>query len=1293
MINWGPYLESVCQKYGRWWEVYTLTDVAGKRPHEQRQNIFPFLDLGLMVQGVKSEEKQGKDPEEKIERLTVLEGLRKYAANHVLLVGRPGSGKSTALARLLLEEAHKVWSGANGQIPILIELRYSKSSVLSRIQAFIYKHNHNTYIDEEILKGLLVQGKFLLLFDGFNEMASEEARQQVRMFRQDYPQTAMVFATRDLSLGGDLRIEKKLEMQPLTESQMRDFVCAYLPEQGENLWGQLQGRLRELGETPMFLWMLCSVFYDNNVIPAHLGLVFRGFTQTYRGGIKQDVPVDESSRRWWDRLLQELAWVMTNGGSKTEIMVAIPRKKAEDVLADFLRGQVVAPTDCAMGWLEDLLEHHLLQVGDDGQISFRHQLLQEYYAAERLLLQLSGLSDYELQWDYLNYLKWTEVVALMLGLVEDEVLAVRVVRLALKVDWFLGARLVGEVKEMFQEAAFAEVDGLELPGLVKIYLAGLTKLDVAISRLVEFLLVKYRDVDRGLAANALGQVGSEKAIKKLIPLLQDSDWRVRESAVDALGKIGSKTAIEKLIPLLKTSYSDVGGRAAEVLGQIGAEIGSETTIKKLILLLKESYFSSFSVNVSKRAAEVLGKIGSETVIEQLIPLLKDSYSDVRGRAAEVLGQIGSETAIEELILLLQDSNSYVRGRAAEALGKIGSETVIEQLIPLLKDSYSDVRGRAAEALGKIGSEKVIEQLIPLLKDSYSDVRGRAAEALGQIVSETVIERLIPLLQDSDSSVRMSAAEALGQIGSETGIEGLIPLLQDSDSSVRMSATEALGQIGSETVVEQLIPLLQDSDFNVRRSAAYALGRIASETAIEGLIPLLQDSNSYMRIGVASALGQIGSETVIEQLIPLLQDSDSGVRWSIAEALGQIGSETGIEGLIPLLQDSDSSVGRSAAKVLCKIGSENTIIELTKKLQNDSFVKQDLSQIIKIIQTIQQRLQYYKPTPKIPMSKPLSHNYALLIGVGDYEYTKWSLPVTVKDVQAIKSFLTNPDLCSYIDDENHLRLLCNEQATKQNILNNINWLQEQAKNDLEATILVYYSGHGWLDKSTQNYYLIPHDTSPIKLQKTALPATEFNNALQEISAQKLLVIIDSCHAQGMATAKETDQLDLPENFSQTALPKNLIEDLKKGTGRAVFTSSTGYQLSWIRSDQTMSIYTYHLLEALQGGDNKPGDKYVTLSNLMHHVGKTVPQSAQQQGVEQTPIFDLSQTEDFPVALLRGGKGLPEGGWEKTQPEAQENIRNAITVQQGNAAGRDIRNIDFSGNTGKITVTGDIGSKQN
>ncbi|MDY7005756.1 MAG: HEAT repeat domain-containing protein [Cyanobacteriota bacterium] len=1038
---WIPYLESVCRDYAKWWEVYTLTDVRGKKSLQQQQHISPLLDLGLMVQTVESEEKQRERQEEKIERLTVLEGLRKYAPNHVLLVGRPGSGKSTALARLLLEEAEKLRSsiglplgsreiretllleeveklrsplspplgrgetgetpafqskaegqiretplgigetretpplvteetrktpplrrgvGGDRKIPILIELRYSQSSILSRIQAFIHKHHPTLNIDTATLETLLRQGEFLLLFDGFNEMASEAARQQVRMFRQDYPKTAMVFTTRDLSLGGDLGIEKRLEMQPLTESQMQEFVCAYLPEHGEKLWQQLQGRLRELGETPMFLWMLCSVFGYNKVIPANLGLVFRSFTQTYSSRLKQDVPVDESSRRWWDRLLQELAWVMTNGESQTEIMVAISRQKAESVLTEFLRGEVVAPTDCAMRWLEDLLEHHLIQVGDDGQISFRHQLLQEYYAAERLLWQLSGLSDYELQWEYLNYLKWTEVVALMLGLVEDEVLAVRVVRLALEVDWFLGATLVGEVQRRFQEQAFGEVEQLELPVLVKVRLAGLTKSDAAVPGLVKLLEDSDSDV-RESAADALGKICSETVIPKLLPLLNDLDSDIAWSAVYALGKIIWETAIEALIELLKHSDSEVRSNAAEVLGKIASEtavpaliqllehsdsdnvpicaaealgkIGSETAIPALIQVLK--YSDSNNDNVRISAAEALGKIGSETAIPALIQVLKYSDYAVGMTVAEALGEIGSETAIPALIQILKYSDYAVGMNAAEALGKIGSETVIMELIHLLEDSNSNVRKSAAEVLGQIGSETAIPKLIHLLEDSNSSVRLDAAFSLSQISWETAISGLIKLLEDSERYVRWRAAEALGEIGSETAIPELIKLLEDSEEYVRTCAAWALVRIGSENAVEGLIPFLEHSDRYVRNHAAFTMGKIGSEKAIEGLIPLLEHSNKYVRRNTADVMGQIGSETAIPGLIKLLEDSDYGIRWKAAEALGKIGSETAIPELILLLEDSDSVVRSRAAEALGKIGSETAIPGLIKLLEDSN----------------------------------------------------------------------------------------------------------------------------------------------------------------------------------------------------------------------------------------------------------------------------------------------------------------------------------------------------------------------
>ncbi|MEI2580441.1 FtsK/SpoIIIE domain-containing protein [Scytonema sp. PRP1] len=104
------YLQSVCDTYQHWWRLYTITDVEGSKTAQRQEKPLPF-DFGLMVQTVEAKQQErGETPEkteQKTERLPVQEGIRKYADNHVLLVGRPGSGKSTALARLLLEEAQE----------------------------------------------------------------------------------------------------------------------------------------------------------------------------------------------------------------------------------------------------------------------------------------------------------------------------------------------------------------------------------------------------------------------------------------------------------------------------------------------------------------------------------------------------------------------------------------------------------------------------------------------------------------------------------------------------------------------------------------------------------------------------------------------------------------------------------------------------------------------------------------------------------------------------------------------------------------------------------------------------------------------------------------------------------------------------------------------------------------------------------------------------------------------------------------------------------------------------------
>ncbi|WP_375329448.1 HEAT repeat domain-containing protein [Microcystis sp. BLCC-F210] len=976
MIDWTPYLKSISEKYAQWETFYTLTDVEGKtRPSKTA----PLLK-DLWVQTI---EKEPENPQERPERpekteiFTVLDGLRKYAANHVhvLLKGRPGSGKSTALARLLLEEsvgAQSLHPNQQNQakiiqIPILIELRLYETSILDLILQFLKRHK--LIIDSNTLESWLLENQNfrpLLLFDGINELPSDTARQNLKNFRQQYAEIPMIFTTRDLGID-DLNIEKKLEMLPLTEPQMRDFVNAYLPEKGEEMLKQLGNRLKELGETPLLLWMLCSVFDDNqNKIPANLGLVFQIFTGIYDKKLKADVSTYQESRDWWRELLQVLAWKMTQGESKTEIQVAISRTEAEEELSKFIKNKGF-PEYYSKQWLKDLLKYHLIHLEGNDKIAFRHQLIQEYYTAEELKKKLPHLRDEQLQWDYLNYLKWTEPMALLLGLLDNETQAKRVVKLGLEIDLKLGARLAGEVNFKFQKQTVGLVLGLDVPKRFKVELLGLTKSNQVVNELLKALKDSDEDV-RGNAVEALAEIGTETAIAGLLKALKDSYFSVRWKAAEALGKIGSETVIPGLLKALEHSDEDVRRKAAEALGKIG----SETVIPGLLKALKDS-----DKYVRGNAAEALGKIGSETAIAGLLKALKDSDKYVRGNAAEALGKIGSETAIAGLLKALKDSDKYVRGNAAEALGKIGSETAIAGLLKALEDSDEYVRRNVVKALVEIDSASTIDALIEALEDPDDDVRWNAAEALGNIGSEAAIDGLIKVLEDPNGDVRWNAAEALGNIGSEAAIDGLIKALEDPDDNVRWRAAEALGKIGSEAAIDGLIKALEDSDYDVRGNAAEALGKIGSEAAIDGLIKALKDPGDDASRNAAEALGKIGSEKAIPGLLKALEDSDWFVRRNAAFALGNIGSETAIPGFLKDLEHSDEYVRRKAVEALAKIGSETAMTELIKCLKNPDFVTLNngdtLFQARKALDTIQNKLKYYHPLSQ-PMNQQVYISY-------------------------------------------------------------------------------------------------------------------------------------------------------------------------------------------------------------------------------------------------------------------------------------------------------------------------------
>ena len=721
-----------------------LKFVLGDPRYRDVRVLYTGTDAVLTLEA-ETVEAQNKKPErrgpetlsKKIESFPLLEGLCKYALGeqreHVLLAGRPGLGKSTTLKRLLLRLAKAALEDETQPIPVLVQLK-GDHSIFDLISAGFWRAR--VRVTSEQVEDWLFENRLVLLLDGVNEISSETRRQELQVFRDDNLSTAMVFTTRDLAVGGDLGIEKKLTMRPLSTRQMEAFVDKHVPEHSEILLAQLKNRLQEIAETPLMLKMLCDVFDpETQEIPQNKGELFRLFDAKY-DRLKGIIPVSEDFRRFKSEILRHLAFCMIQGdlAKPTEAWWTLERSRAEKILETLLTGRIDAPGQRAKEWLEDLLEHHLLQVAaDPREIEFHHQLFQEYYAAEELLARLQSkhpncANTQRFQYFHLNYLKWTESLSLMAGLLTEENQAVLLVQLASEVDWMLGSQLAGKVKQDFQKESVATVSQLiekeKLPEWLKVQLLDLTQSTAAIPGLNQAIKSEGYDIRLSVAL-ALEKIASEDTIPVLQDLLKDDEAQVRQASVKAIGKIESRAVKLEILKTLKDSDYLISLSVIHGLTDLKSEFS--------VSILQEA-FKDRNPHIRRAVARALGSLNLESAIPILMTVLeKDENPDVRASSARALGEFGSNVTVHALKLASEDQDSYVRKTVKEALKKqtlVGEENLKEpdQIGELLFNAFNDKGFAAYESwAGKI--EGGIPAMIEFLKDKDFVRRERAVEAL------------------------------------------------------------------------------------------------------------------------------------------------------------------------------------------------------------------------------------------------------------------------------------------------------------------------------------------------------------------------------------------------------------------------------------------------------------------------------------------------------------------------------------------------------------------------------------
>jgi HEAT repeat protein len=911
-----------------------------------------------------------KEQKKKLEEFTVLEGLRKYASDHVLLVGKPGSGKSTSLRRLLWEEAgHCLEAIEQPQseiypIPILIELRGLNGSVLAAIQE---KLGWWLDLDEKTLKDLLRDRRLFVFLDGLNELPNEQAWQAVDQFRQVCVdlKVSLIITTRELGSGLIQGNVKKLEMLPLTEPQMKEFVYKQLPETGGELWRQIQGKLRELAETPLLLKMLCDVFEQNGEIPKSRGDLFRKeFARRYEEFKPERLRnVSEESRRFAFNLLSYLAFTMVKGERHTDpckpsaSWITISQTQAETIIANFLavdRTPTLEITTKAKEWLEDLVEWHLLQIASKPtHIEFHHQLFQEYYAAEWLAPQLEKFNDEELQYYYLNYLKWTESLAMSMSFVESEVLAVRMVKLALEVDLSLGARLAGEATLSLQNATLNVLLQKGFQPSLTIWLLEQTQSQYALPFLIDIQKNGCSDT-RWRATRALGNFASFEVLKYLIEALKDRDSSVRLKAVESLGKLGDSEAVPNLSQLLDDEDFLVRSFVIDILGKL--EGGA--AIDCLKNALKHDDYT-----VKTKAAESLGKRVPQEVIALLNEELNSGNTDTKRDTLQLLGETKNAAAIPILIDALSESDWIVRSQAVSQIGLLGIwldsdvlEDAVTALIHLLQsDPESSVRSSAAISLGVIGDIQAVPVLIEALSKDDLVVRSSASYALGRLQDRSAISALVRTLQDEDY-ICEAAIRSLRILNAVESLPALRKLLQRKAIKVRLEVIFSLGFLGDSQDIPNLYKALKDKEFSIRLYAAYSLSQLNNRKGIPILENALQTGNKDARELALGGLQNFKEKVGLSSIVSTaFKDDEYSVRKKAVDFLKDFKeSQEVVEQLKKALDSLNEEICRNAMDAAKILGNAEVLSRLRQLAETITVVEIPLE----MIAAIQSRCGFY-----------------------------------------------------------------------------------------------------------------------------------------------------------------------------------------------------------------------------------------------------------------------------------------------------------------------------------------------
>jgi HEAT repeat protein/energy-coupling factor transporter ATP-binding protein EcfA2 len=913
--------------------------------------------------------------------LPVLDVIADKRNKHLVILGDPGSGKSTLSKYILLsilghEEDSKLYDKFNGCLPLLIELRdfiglCSDKTCKTFLDYFQYLGETQGYslTEREIHSFLSDEEESLIIFDGLDEIFNpkewEKVNRMIIGFTLTYPKAKVIVTSRIVGYNKSMFINsgfKHFTIQDFDKFQINTFLDKWYSitlfdknEISESKKTRIIKALNEsdsirlLAGNPLLLTIL-AIIGKHQELPKErwelynhaAGILVQHWDVNRHlkdDSVKADF-IDEKDKK---ELLRRIAFKMQ---SSQEGLAGnlIHRENLEKIIEDYLIERFQMDHSNAKIISKSIIEqfrkrNFILCLYGADYFGFIHRTFLEYFCADAIV---EKFNDHELNIDSLKekfYSKywenktWHEVLRLICGMKD---------------------KIAGNLIEHLINIYSPKYYGNRLPWNIVLAIKCLNEVRVLESlnepskelllRIFELFKISHRN-----------EYIASFIAEEIVPSAKTvgTNWPNRNLLAEWIPK---SCLFEYYNHSYEVNYS-LSNAWADFVTDIGSN--SENIYKaieqKLLHGAKSKYLAILSMGKYNPKTE-------RTFINIVKSALNDKYPVVRHFAVEALAQY-RDTDLKVVDILKDCANNDKDYEVREAAIKVlvqywNSEEEIRDLIKnrAINDKNDFLRGTAVNSLAQYYNSDV--EILEMLKnfainDESDIVRGAAVEALAQYCNSDIeIRDLIKdrLNNDEGMYTQSIVVESLAQYRDiDAEIVSMIKefAIKNEDGYARKSAIKVLAQYwNSEEEIRDLIKDIASNDKNeyVREGAIDVLAKYwNNDTNTLNLIKDLATngkSRDERAFSMRTLIQYWSSDVEILNMIKQFACNNKNyhVRQDAIEALAHYkDTDEEIVGIMKNLAISDKNyqVRETAIKVLAKYKDIDTdIIDLIKDIINN-----------------------------------------------------------------------------------------------------------------------------------------------------------------------------------------------------------------------------------------------------------------------------------------------------------------------------------------------------------------------